>query len=102
MKSPFRLDDYSTTLDALQEVEESFRFTKMRITVLVKPNARKKGVEKRGDGTFLVSVSAPPREGKANEAVIALLACHFGLPKSRIGIVHGLKGKRKIIEIGDG
>jgi len=70
----------------------------MRINLLVKPNSRKEGVEKMPDGSFRVSVRAPAHEGLANEAVIALLADYFKSQKSKIQIVRGLRGKKKIIE----
>jgi hypothetical protein len=44
-------------------------------------------------------VKAPPHEGRANAAVIELLSDHFNVPKSRISIIRGFKGKNKLIEI---
>jgi uncharacterized protein (TIGR00251 family) len=70
----------------------------MRIEVVVKPNARKEAVEKLPDGSYRVSVNAPPQEGRANEAVIALLAKFFKIPKSSITILRGERGRRKLIE----
>ena len=71
----------------------------MRIEVLVKPNSKKQGVEKLGEGQYRVAVHAPPIEGKANEAVIELLAKYFKTRKSAIQIVRGHKGKQKWVEI---
>ena len=48
---------------------------------------------------FVVRVKAPPREGKANEAVVKLLSEYFKMPRSMINIVHGENGKNKIVEI---
>jgi uncharacterized protein len=70
-----------------------------RITVHVTPRARRSSVERRPDGTFRVAVTAPPHEGQANEAVIAALADHFGIARGRVRIVHGRRGRRKIVEI---
>lgn len=50
----------------------------MKITVVVKPNARHESVEIQGDGTYLIRVNAPPQEGRANERVIELLAETLG------------------------
>jgi uncharacterized protein len=72
----------------------------MKISVKVKPNSRESGVEEVGPGQFLVKVKAPPKEGKANEEVIESLARHFGVSKSRIIIVSGLRSKQKIVDIG--
>jgi len=72
----------------------------MKISVMVKPNARHEDVTPQEDGTILVRVNAPPVEGRANERVIRLLAKHFGVAASRVRIVAGLHGKRKLVEIG--
>jgi hypothetical protein len=40
-----------------------------------------------------------PVEGKANEAVIKLLARHFKVPKSAVKIVVGLTGRTKIVDV---
>ncbi len=71
----------------------------MKINVIVKPNSRKEAVEKLPDGSYRVSVKAPPQEGKANEAVVKLLADFFSVAKSKIRIVQGMSGRKKIIEI---
>jgi uncharacterized protein (TIGR00251 family) len=71
----------------------------MKITVLVKPNARKDEVVVREDGTYLVKVSAPPIEGRANEKLIDILSGHFRKPKRAIQILSGSRGKHKIVEI---
>jgi len=71
----------------------------MKITVQVKPNARKDEVLVQADGTFTVRVSVPPIEGRANERVVEVLAEHFGKPKRSIQIVAGSRSRRKIVEI---
>lgn len=70
-----------------------------RLTVIVKPNARHEGVEALSDGSYRVAVNAPPMEGKANARVVALLAAFFHIPPSSVHIVHGGRGKKKLIEI---
>jgi uncharacterized protein (TIGR00251 family) len=71
----------------------------MKITVRVKPNARKNEVVKLDEKTFVVHVNVPPVEGKANEKVIELLANYFGTPKRGVTILRGSTGKSKLIEI---
>jgi uncharacterized protein len=71
----------------------------MKFQVSLKPNAKAEKVEKLGEGELRVWVNAPPVEGKANAALIKLLAEHFGVPKSQVKITHGLKSKKKIVEI---
>lgn len=71
----------------------------MKFSVTVKPHAKRQCVEPLPDGSYRVAVSAPPAEGKANEAVIAALAVHFSVPKSAVRIVRGHRGKKKLVEI---
>ena len=51
------------------------------------------------DGVLKIKVTAPPVDGEANAAVIALLAKEYGISKSDIHIVQGQTGKNKRIEI---
>ena len=52
----------------------------MRILkVKVKPGARTESLTQQADGSWLASVKAPPVDGKANAAVMSLIAAHFGL-----------------------
>ena len=71
----------------------------MRISVRVKPNARKNEVEDLGEGKYRVSVTAPPVDGKANEKVVEILAEYFGKPKSAVTILRGESGREKVVEI---
>lgn len=71
----------------------------MKISVRVKTNARKNEVKMVDEGNFIVSVSVPPVEGKANEKIIELVADHFGKPKRSVSIIRGFTGKTKLIEI---
>jgi len=72
----------------------------MKIQVKVKPNSRTEEVSREGDD-FVVKVREPPRKGKANQAVIRLLAEHLGVPKSRVRILSGFRSKNKVIEIAE-
>jgi uncharacterized protein (TIGR00251 family) len=72
----------------------------MKISVRVKPNSRKDEVKKLDGNRFLVSVTAPPVDGKANARMIELLSGYFRRAKSRIVIVRGATGREKLIEIG--
>ena len=52
----------------------------------------------QGDALRL-SVAAPPERGKANEAVVRLLADALGVPRQRLRIVRGQTARRKVIFI---
>lgn len=70
-----------------------------RISVVVKPGAKHEKVEETGPGRYVVWVRARPREGRANDAVIALLGSFFDIPKSSLAIIRGQHARTKIITI---
>jgi len=70
------------------------------LKVKVKPNSKVEEVSQEGDN-FVVKVKEPPKEGKANQAVIKLLAGHFGVSQSQVRILSGFKSRNKVIEIGE-
>lgn len=72
----------------------------MKIQVKVKPNSTTEELSREGD-SFMVKVKEPPQEGKANQAVIKLLAHHFGVPQSQIKILSGFRSRNKVIEVAE-
>jgi len=71
----------------------------MKLTVKVKPHARKNEVKRADDGTLTIFVTDPPIEGKANEKLIELLSEYVKKPKRCISIIAGFRSKIKIVEI---
>ena len=51
------------------------------------------------DGTWKVKVAAAPEKGKANRALCAFLADHFGVAQSKVHIVTGETSQLKRIRI---
>lgn len=72
----------------------------VKIWVTAKPQARQAAVRRITGGEYIVSVVAPAREGKANRAIIEILAAYFRVPKSAVKIVRGDSSRRKLVEIG--
>lgn len=70
-----------------------------KITVSVQPGARKTEISGFRDGILRVKVSAPPVEGKANQALIKLLGNTLGIAKSNISIIKGTAGRLKTVEV---
>ena len=70
----------------------------MKIRVNVVSNSKDEEVTKEDDG-FLVKVKEPPKEGKANKAVIKLLAEYFGVSQGSIRIARGFRSRTKVIEV---
>jgi len=70
----------------------------VKIAVRVKPRSRVEEVSREGD-SYVVRVKEPPVEGRANRAVLRLLASHLGVPESRLRIVSGFSSRNKVIEV---
>lgn len=49
--------------------------------------------------SFLVELKAPAQDGKANAALIRLLARHFGVTQASIRIKRGATSRRKLVEV---
>jgi len=70
----------------------------MKIKVKVIPNSKMNKID-IVDDVYLVRVTASPVEGKANKAVIELLAKHFKVSKSEVAIIKGLSSRIKVIDV---
>lgn len=65
----------------------------------VKPGSRDESLIEQADGTWLARVKAPPVDGKANAAVISLVAAHFGLRKAQVTIKSGASARLKLVQL---
>ena len=72
----------------------------MKIRVKVKPSSKTEELGREGD-SLIVKVKEPAKEGRANQAVITLLAEHFGVPKSKVRILSGFGSRNKVIEVAE-
>ena len=71
----------------------------MRIYAKVLPRSSRNKIEKISEEEYKVWITAPPVDGKANEALVELLAGYFNVAKSNIMIVGGKTSKTKIVDI---
>ncbi len=72
------------------------------LAVRVTPRASKNEiVDILGDGTVKVHLTAPPVEGKANEALIKFLSKVLEISPSQLEIVAGASGRDKLISVID-
>jgi uncharacterized protein (TIGR00251 family) len=72
----------------------------MRIYITASPRSSKNEIIKISEGEYKIKMTAAPVNGKANEALISLLAKHFKVSKSEVVIVGGKTAKRKMVDIG--
>ena len=71
----------------------------MKIFVTAKTNAKEEKVEEIAKNHFKISTKELPIKGRANLAIIELLADYFDIPKTSISIVSGYSGKQKVFEV---
>ena len=73
--------------------------TSATVSVRVVPRSAKEGVAGFEGGVVRIRLNAPPVEGQANDALVRFLAKALRVPKSRITLVAGEKGRSKIVRI---
>lgn len=70
-----------------------------RFRVKVQARARREEIAGVHDGALRVRVRAPALEGRANQAVVKLLAERLRVPRSSIKIAAGERAPLKLIEV---
>lgn len=72
------------------------------VRVTPKASANKIKLEKGADGASLIRVyvTCVPEDGKANKAVIELLAKMLGIPKTALSVIRGETSREKTIHMG--
>jgi len=69
------------------------------IRVRVAPRAKRNELAGQRAGALLVRVTAPPVDGKANDAVCRLIAKAAGVPPSRVSVVRGGSARDKVVRV---
>jgi uncharacterized protein (TIGR00251 family) len=67
----------------------------------VQPGARRTQVAGIHGAALKLRLAAPPVDGKANEALVALIAAHFKLRKAQVTIRRGTSSRLKLVSISD-
>jgi uncharacterized protein (TIGR00251 family) len=70
-----------------------------RLTLRVSPGAARSAVVGRHGAAWKVRVAAAPEDGKANDAVVRLLAETLALPARDVQIVSGRTSRDKIVAL---
>jgi uncharacterized protein (TIGR00251 family) len=70
-----------------------------RVRLRVGPGAMHAGVVGRHGDAWKVRVTAPAESGRANDAVVRLLADTFELPRTAVTLVSGHSARDKIVEL---
>lgn len=69
------------------------------IRVRVTPRAKADEIVGVRDGRLLIRVTAPPLDGRANEAVCALIARGLGARRREVAVVQGLRSRDKVVRV---
>lgn len=69
------------------------------LAVRVRPGARKNDVAGIHAGAVKISLTAPPLDGRANEALIEFVADLLRVPRARIALVSGTTSRMKLLRI---
>ena len=70
-----------------------------RLRLRVSPGAGRTELVGRHADAWKVRVAAPPENGRANEAVVRLLAERVGLPRRAVSIVSGHSAREKVVQL---
>jgi uncharacterized protein len=69
------------------------------LSVRLTPRAARERLAPGPDDGFVAHVAAPPVEGAANEALCRLVAKAAGVAPSRVSVVRGQRGRRKVVRV---
>jgi hypothetical protein len=70
-----------------------------RVKLRVSPGAGRAAVVGRHGDAWRVRVTEPPERGRANDAVLRLLADTLAVPRSAVTLVSGHSAREKIVEL---
>ena len=70
-----------------------------KIFIWVQPGARASQIIGWEGETLRVRVQAPAKEGRANEALLQLLAEVLGLPKGHLAVAWGVRSRKKLVTV---
>lgn len=69
------------------------------LQVRVQPRATRNEVLGFNGPVLRVRVTAPPEDGRANDAVVGLLAEALDVPRSRVRILRGHTARNKVVSV---
>ena len=69
------------------------------LAVRVHPSAKRNAITGTHDGALKLSLTTPPTDGRANDALIAFLAERLRLPRGRIALISGQSSRSKAVRI---
>ena len=71
----------------------------LTLRVRVQPRASRDGLSGERLGALVVRLTAPPLAGRANQALVRLLAAALGVPPSAVRVLRGEAGRDKLVAV---
>ena len=69
------------------------------LPVRVHPGAKRNAITGEHDGAVKISLTTPPTDGRANDALIAFLAKHLSVPRASITLLTDATSRSKTLRI---
>ena len=69
------------------------------IKLKIIPRSSRNEIKQLSDDSYKVKLTAAPIDGEANKKLVNFLSKEWKIPKSKIKIVKGERGRSKIVEI---
>ena len=75
------------------------QFQTITLNVRVIARAKRNAVTEMEDGGLKVYVTAPPEDGRANDAVVETIAEWLGVKRRQVEIVNGATNRNKVVRV---
>jgi uncharacterized protein (TIGR00251 family) len=83
----------------MSELRVSEHGSAVYVSVRAQPRASRDAIVGVHDGALKIAITAPPVDGEANAAIIALVAKKLGVAKRAVKVVRGDSSREKIVAI---
>jgi uncharacterized protein (TIGR00251 family) len=69
------------------------------LSVKIQPRASANEIGQPMGNELRIKVTAPPVDSAANEALVRLVAEHFGCPRNRVELLRGQTSRHKLLKL---
>jgi len=87
------------TAECATDYRKSMAHKKTTVEVHLQPGAKSNEIAGFRDGVLWARVTALPRKGQANQALLALVAQALGVSRDDLAIMRGHNSRRKVLAI---
>ncbi|XP_031551935.1 UPF0235 protein C15orf40 homolog [Actinia tenebrosa] len=98
-KANEKADSSTSTANSAQSAVTMSKDGSIIINVQAKPGAKQNNITEVSEQCVGIQISAPPKEGEANEELVSYLAALLGVKKSAVTLERGSKSRQKTVSI---